>query len=176
MESLTKFSHPRRIRLGDRVQFLRGAVVLADPQGVIEIDDESTICRFVILQSLGGTIRIGKRTCVGDFSDLFGFSGGLEIGSDVLIATGCHLNPASHNFIDTKIPISKQGSSSKGIRIEDGVWIGAHVVILDGVTIGRGAIVGAGAVVTKDIPAYAIAVGVPAAVRAMRPGSETLPA
>lgn len=62
-----------------------------------------------------------------------------------------------------------QGNTSLGITIGDGVWIGAHAVVLHGVTIGKGAIIAAGAVVTRDIPAYGIAVGVPASIDRYRP-------
>ncbi len=85
----------------------------------------------------------------------------------------------SHNFSDPNIPINQQGLTCKGILIEDDCWLGTGVRVLDGVTIGRGSIVGAGAVVTKSLPPYSIAVGVPARVidrRDMRATSKSLAA
>lgn len=85
------------------------------------------------------------------------------IGPHVMLAGG------SHNFEDTSIPMRFQGGTTKGIILEDDIWIGANVVVLDGVRIGQGAIVGAGAVVTKDVEPYAIVVGNPARFIRFRP-------
>jgi galactoside O-acetyltransferase len=73
-----------------------------------------------------------------------------------------------HRFDRTDVPIHGQGVTSRGVVIEDNVWIGMNVSILDGVRIGNGSIVGAGAVVTKDVPANAIVVGNPARVLRFR--------
>jgi acetyltransferase-like isoleucine patch superfamily enzyme len=90
--------------------------------------------------------------------------GGLRIGNFVRIATHCVLVPANHGFDRLDVPIARQPVQALGITIEDDVWIGANSVVLDGVTIGRGAIIGAGTVVTKDVRPYAICVGNPARV------------
>ena len=164
IERFCQFAVRRNIHLGNKVKFLSGAVVLADLQGRIELNDDVTICRYSVVQSLGGKIRIGRRTCVGDYCSLYGFRGGLDIGEDVLMASGCRIVPSSHGIDDPALPIAQQPSTSKGIRILDGVWIGTNVVILDGVVIGEGAVIGAGAVVTKDVPARAVVAGVPAKV------------
>jgi acetyltransferase-like isoleucine patch superfamily enzyme len=66
------------------------------------------------------------------------------------------------------IPIKDQGFTAKGISIEDDVWLGAGVKVLDGVKIGTGSIVGAGSVVTSDLPAFSVATGVPAVVKKRR--------
>jgi acetyltransferase-like isoleucine patch superfamily enzyme len=80
--------------------------------------------------------------------------------------TGIYAN--NHNFADLTRPMNSQGVTSKGIVIENDCWLGTGVKVLDGVRIGRGSIIGAGAVVTKDIPPYSIAVGVPAKVIGQR--------
>lgn len=87
--------------------------------------------------------------------------GNVRIEKNCLIAPNCVLAGGNHIFSDTFIPINKQGVKSKGIIIEENVWIGASSVILDGVTIGEGSVVGAGSVVTKNIPKGVIAVGNP---------------
>ena len=74
------------------------------------------------------------------------------------------MRTAGHNFERADIPIRNQGHICKNIMIEDVVWLGANVVVLGGVTIGKGCVIGAGSVVTKNIEAYSIAVGVPAKV------------
>jgi acetyltransferase-like isoleucine patch superfamily enzyme len=91
-------------------------------------------------------------------------TGGLKIGNDVRIATHVVITPAGHVFDKKDIPIRLQGVEMKGIVIEDDVWIGANATILDGVIIGRGCVIGAGSVVTKSLPEYSVAVGVPARV------------
>jgi len=168
LEAHCQFGYPNRILLGSGVKFLRGAVVLADPNGRIEIGDRSTICRYSVVQSVGGIIQIGSDSLVGDFCNLFG-QGNLIIGNNVMIASGVRIVPNQHTFDDPLIPIGHQPCRSQGILIEDGVWIGANACILDGVKIGSGAIIGAGSVVTKDIPSYAVACGVPAKVIKYRP-------
>jgi acetyltransferase-like isoleucine patch superfamily enzyme len=88
--------------------------------------------------------------------------GNLTIGDNVLIAGHCLIIPANHVFTDINIPISNQGETKKGIIIEDNVWIGSGCRILDGITIGTGAIIAAGAVVNKDVLPNTIVGGVPA--------------
>jgi galactoside O-acetyltransferase len=86
----------------------------------------------------------------------------LKIGDDVLIATHTVIIPSNHNFSNVNIPIKDQGLSIQGIVIENDVWLGAGVTVLDGVVVGESSVVGAGAVVTKSIPPHTVAVGVPA--------------
>ena len=89
----------------------------------------------------------------------------VEIGEHCMFANGCFVTDASHRFDDPTLPVPWQGFTSKGpTRIGDNVWCGAHVVVTSGVTIGRRSVIGANSVVTKDIPPYSIAAGVPAKV------------
>ena len=90
---------------------------------------------------------------------------GITIGHSVLVSGNCYIGGGLYISDRLDIPMMDQGLYSKGpVVIEDDVWLGAGVVVLDGVQIGRGSIVGAGAVVAKDLPDYAIAVGIPADV------------
>lgn len=94
-----------------------------------------------------------------------------DIGNDVLIAPNVAILSRMHEFERTDIPMSLQGyRPEKGVVVGDDVWLGRNVIVLPGVNIGKGVIVGAGAVVTKDIPDYAIVAGVPAKVMKMRQG------
>lgn len=87
--------------------------------------------------------------------------GKYQIGNHVAIGPNCSIMGFNHRFDNVLELISKQGRSVLGIVIEDNVWIGANVLILDGVTIGEGCVIGGGSVVTKSIPAYCIAAGNP---------------
>jgi len=106
-------------------------------------------------------VKIGDRTSVNRNSMIMGV---VSIGEDCAIAPGCMIIGSNHVFNDNKISIKKQGLNRKGIKIGNNVWLGANVVILDGVNIGEGCVIGAGSVVTKSIPPNSIAVGNPCKV------------
>ncbi len=83
----------------------------------------------------------------------------------MLIAGNCYLGGGRYYIDRVDIPIMEQGVYTRGrLTIGDDVWLGAGAVVLDGVKVGKGCIIGAGAVVTKDLPDYSIAAGVPAKV------------
>lgn len=88
--------------------------------------------------------------------------GGIRIGNDVLIGPNVVIRAADHIFMDANRTISEQGHRTGNIEIGDDVWLGANVVVLPNVSVGKGCVVGAGSVVTKNLPAYTIAVGIPA--------------
>jgi len=138
-------------------------VELNSPKGIIRLGDKVTLGPAVIIESRGGQVQIGSRMGIGPFCVIYGH-GGLEIGSDCMIASHVVFVPENHCFDRLDVPMREQGGTRRGIRIGDDVWLATQVVVLDGVHIGKGAVVGAGAVVTRDIPEYAIAHGVPAKV------------
>jgi acetyltransferase-like isoleucine patch superfamily enzyme len=162
------FFKPSRITIGKNVKLHRGSMIISGTNDRVELGDLSALGRYAILQSAGGFISIGQDTTIGDFCNLYG-QGGLEIGSNVMIASGCRLTPHQHTFSSRKLTINKQPGESLGIQIGDGCWIGANVVVLDGVKIGLGAIIGSGAVVAQSVPAYEIWAGVPAQKIGERP-------
>lgn len=91
--------------------------------------------------------------------------GPTTIGKNVMMGPDVIIYTANHEFKLTNIPMIEQGFQKKRkVIIEDDVWIGARVIILPGVKIGRGSIIGAGAVVTKDVEEYSIVAGVPAKI------------
>ena len=122
---------------------------------------DTTIDHGAYIATFGGAITIGERCGVNPYAVLYGH-GGLVIGDDVLIATHAVVIPANHRYERLDLPISRQGVTCLGIAIEDGAWIGAHAVILDGVRVGAGAIIAAGAVVNRDVPSNVIVGGTPA--------------
>ncbi|MDQ3107200.1 MAG: acyltransferase [Actinomycetota bacterium] len=102
--------------------------------------------------------------------------GRVTIGNAVRIATGVVLVGENHVHTDTERPIALQGLTSEGVVVEDDVWIGANVTVVDGVTIGAHSVVAAGAVVTRDVEPYSLAAGVPARrIRDRRDPSRRLP-
>ncbi len=94
--------------------------------------------------------------------------GGIYIGSNVIIGHRTQIYTINHKFKQKNVPIRYQGSETKPVIIEDDVWIAAGCIILPSVTIGTGAIIAAGSVVTKDVQAYSIVGGNPAKLIRMR--------
>ena len=90
--------------------------------------------------------------------------GPLTIGENVMMGPNVHILTHTHNHHNVDIPMCKQGGEFRKVTIGNDVWIGLNVVILPGVSIGNGVIIGAGAVVSKDIPNYAVVGGVPAKI------------
>ena len=113
-----------------------------------------------MLRAFSGSIEIGENCTVNPYCILDG-GGGLIIGNGVRIAAHTVIVASNHNFSDPSTPIFEQGLSTKGIIIEDDVWLGSGAKVLDGVTICKGTVVGAGSVVTKSTEPYSVVVGVP---------------
>lgn len=121
-------------------------------------DKRSKIEYNVYLSNANG-ISIGKNCRINENV----FIQQATIGNSVLIAPNVAILSVSHNHENIQIPIIDQGDSEPNPPIiEDNVWLGRNVVVMPGIRIGEGAIVGAGAVVTKDVPPFAIVGGVPA--------------
>jgi len=137
--------------------------------GRIEIGRRSKIKRFTTIRSYDGIIKIGDRTSIGEQCVLYGH-GDISIGSNVILGPCVTLSASMHIYSSQAVPIRFQGETALGIIIEDDVWVGTRAVVLDGVTIHCGAVIGAGAVVTRDVPANAVVVGVPARILKFREG------
>lgn len=151
----------KRLVIGKNSYIDPSAVLNNSKGGIIEIGENCNVFENVIIATYGGNIRIDDHTSINPFCVLYGH-GNLTIGREVRIATHTVIIPANHIFTDLHTPIRLQGIEKKGIRIDDNVWIGAGVKILDGIRIGRNAIIAAGAVVTKDVAENSIVGGIPA--------------
>lgn len=140
-ENLT-FSGLGNIRLGNNVRLGKGCFITAT-DGFLEIGDNCAISPCAHIGADNGRIIVGKFCAIGP---------------------GCVLRSANHCFNDPDTPISHQGHLPGTIIINDDVWLGANCVITPDVTIGAGAVVGAGSVVTHDVEPWSIVGGVPAKV------------
>ena len=119
-----------------------------------------------------GPVVVGEKTDIGCNCILSSVTG-IFIGQSVLIAGNGYIGSGRYVADRLDIPMMEQGPCSKGpVVIGDDVWMGAGVTVLDGNRIGKGCIIGAGAVVTKDFPDYAIAFGTPASVKSYRDKSK----
>ncbi|HSH88949.1 MAG TPA: acyltransferase [Ramlibacter sp.] len=131
---------PWRLASGERVRIEHGA--------------------YIKLVGAQASVTLGDATFIGCGCEL-DISQALTIGSHVLIAPGCFITDHGHRHA-AGVHIDAQGVDARPVRIGNDVWLGARVVVLPGVTIGDGAIVGAGAVVTRDVAPGAVVAGVPA--------------
>jgi acetyltransferase-like isoleucine patch superfamily enzyme len=132
--------------------------------GPVTLGEQTVIRAGALLLPASGSIHIGCRSSINQYTVING-QGGVEIGRSVMVAAFVSIFAANHSFGNPVLPILEQGMDSKGgIVIEDDVWVGTHAVILDGVTIGAGSVIGAGAVVTKNVPAFSVVMGVPGRV------------
>ena len=121
----------------------------------------SIIEDFTTINNGVGHVFIGDHTLIG-IGDVI--IGPVEIGKNVIIAQHVVISGLNHEFESILMPISKQPIRKKTIRIDDDCWIGANVVITAGVQIGKHCVIAAGAIVTRDIPAFSVAAGNPAKV------------
>lgn len=153
----------QNVFIGDRV-----TIYEAD-DGEVALGDRVFVHQDSIIEvGMGGRVDIGTDTHIQPRCQLSAYKGALTIGRNVQVAPNCAFYPYNHATAAGQ-SIKQQPLQTKGgIVIEDDVWLGCGVIVLDGVRIGRGAVVGAGAVVTTDVPSNAIAIGAPARVIAAR--------
>lgn len=112
-----------------------------------------------LINNVMGEVTIGRSSLVGVGSVVIG---PVNIGRDVLLAQYVVLSGLNHSYASIEAPIRLQGVSVNPIVIGDGCWLGAKCIVLPGVHIGKNAVVAAGAVVTKDVPAFTLVAGNPA--------------
>jgi acetyltransferase-like isoleucine patch superfamily enzyme len=152
-------SNPDDVTIARNTHIGNGVRIL----GQVSIGENTKIRPHVLLDGRHGSISIGSNSSINDNCVIYGM-GGLVIGNDVRIAAHTVIVSGNHNFDDPDTPIRLQGVTFAPISVGDDTWIAANVTILAGVEIGNGCVVGAGAVVTKSLPAYSIAVGNPARI------------
>jgi acetyltransferase-like isoleucine patch superfamily enzyme len=155
--------HPHKIFIGDNVVIDDGCCL--DAKGTtnegITIGNGVFVGRNTILSCKNGDIVLEDEANVGFNVEIFS-AARVRVGRSVLIAAYTYLVGGDHLFDRVDVPVLHQGRTARGIDVGDHVWLGAHVVVTDGSTIGRDAIIGAGAVVVGEVPAFHIAAGIPA--------------
>lgn len=173
VRSFMLFGNPNRVKFGKKVKLvgkinfginvhirdyskIRGQNILIGDDVFIH---ENVLVRSNVKIHIGEKTTINKNTCI---------LANVIIGKHCSIAPNVVVVGSNHLFGDPSISIKSQGSELKGIIIEDDVWIGSNVTILDGVKIGVGSIIAAGAVVNKSVPPFTIYGGVPAKKIGMR--------
>lgn len=164
------------IEIGNQVSLLKQVQInaLGHPSNKVHIKDRVRLERGVDIRSLHNThIIIDENTYIGPYVIITG-TGDIKIGKNCLIAPHCGIFANNHIFADPTLTIEEQGTTRKGIIIEDDCWLGHNVTVLDGVIIGRGSIIGAGSVVNRDIPPFSIAVGTPAKIIRNRLDKQTV--
>ena len=124
---------------------------------------EGTTISELVKISDAGRISVGKASVIANRTNLEG-QGGITIGDFVLLGFESIILTTGREYRDPKVPIKFQQVEEKPVVIGNDVWLGTRVIVLPGVTIGDGAVVGSGSVVTKDVPPFTIVGGVPARV------------
>lgn len=157
------FIGARKIRLGHNVRLDRNVRIrCADGQVIIgdnvRVDQGAEIYCY---DDKNFVISNGVK--VGSYCRLSGH-GALFIGENCLLGPHVSVFTSNHVFEDPSIPICQQGFTAEGIVVEADCWLGAGVKVMDGIRIGKGCVIGAGAVVTKSLPPYSIALGIPARI------------
>jgi acetyltransferase-like isoleucine patch superfamily enzyme len=135
-----------RIKIGKNLQVADGAKIYVEPDSCLTVGD--------------GVFIGAQTTLIATFD--------LSIGSHSQIAHQVTITDNDHQFNDVSRPIVEQGFNKSKVIIEEDVWIGGHAVVLRGVRIGNHSVIGAGCVVTKEVPPYSVAVGNPARVISQR--------
>ncbi|MFD2574739.1 acyltransferase [Haoranjiania flava] len=148
-----KMGRGSRIRCNARVDVF--------PYNDFYMGERSIVEDFTVINNGVGEVLIGDNTIIGIGNVIIG---PVEIGNNVMLAQHIVVSALNHNYRNVDISPKEQGVDCKRVIIADNVWIGANSVITPGVSIGKHAVIGAGSVVTKNVPAYSVVVGNPATV------------
>ena len=159
------------VYLGDRV-----VVSFGSGGGPLELQNHVQVYGDSFLHTgSGGSLSIGEGTHIQVGCQIYAILADIRIGKKVEIASGCGFFCYDHGIIQGQLIMDQPLTSKGGINIGDGAWLGYRVTVLQGVTIGAGAVIAAGSVVVHDIPANAIAAGIPARVLRYRPEAANSP-
>ena len=159
-----QISPAEHIYCGKNVKFEDYTEIHGLASNGLKFGNDVTVSRGVMIRpssyygkDLGDGLEIGDNSSIGPYGYV-GCSGQITIGKNVMFGPKCSLFAENHVFEDTNSTIKSQGVSQKGIIIEDDCWIGSNVTILDGVRIGQGSVIGAGALISKDVPKNSVVI------------------
>ena len=155
------FLNPIKHKRGKNSRICRYTRIDVMPFNNFALGDNSTIEDFCTINNGVGDVLIGDRCRIGMSNVIIG---PVTIGNDTILAQNIVMSGLNHGYEDITIPPHNQKVTKHKITIEDEVWIGANVVVVAGVTIGKHCVIAAGSIVTKSIPPYSVVVGNPAKV------------
>ena len=158
MEYQTYLMEMETVEIGQNCFISPLAHIFAEPGRKISIGDNTFIAADCTLH---GPLSIGNEVAINHHCILDGGRAGIVLHDQVRIAAYCHLYAFDHGM-ELDRPIYQQPVTSKGIKIGQDVWLGAHVGVKDGISIGQHAVVGMNSMVTKDVEAYHVVAGNPA--------------
>jgi len=129
-----------------------------DCSPLLKIGRGTRISSFCKIKAIDGPLQIGRHVSIGTHCFIAADAAGVIIGDYTLLGPGVMIIGNNYRYDRIELPIRKQGTTSTGIVIGDDVWIGANATVLDGVRIGKGCVVGAGAIVRENLPDYTVAI------------------
>ncbi len=151
-----------KLIIGNNVQFRSGIEIRAHQNSTIHIEDNVRLDRGIrLLSANSALIKIGAGTRIGLYT-VFNGGDSIEIGKQCLISGFCYLQTSMHKFEKMDLPVQEQGYKHLPVVLKADVWLGTHVVVLPGTTLGKGTVVGSNAVVTKSFGDNKVLAGVPA--------------
>ena len=166
----------KNISCGRGVTIGDNAYIDALSKGGITIGNNVSFGRNCQIECTGVLRELGESLVIEDgvgiaANAFIAVRGNVRIGKNCIFGPNVRIHSENHNFEDKDVPIRLQGATRKGVIIGEDCWIGSGVTILDGVNVGKGCIIAAGAVVNKDVEDYAIVGGVPAKLIKYRGGN-----
>ena len=165
--SKIQFGH--KIKVGSGFNLMEYATLNALSYDGVEIGNNFTLGKYAIIECTGVLRNVGNSLKIGDNVGInhycfIGVRGNVTIGNNVIFGPRVNVFSENHNFDKLDIPIKHQGVTKEDTIIGNDVWIGANVSIMPGVRIGNGCVIAAGSVITKDVPNFSVAAGVPAKI------------
>jgi acetyltransferase-like isoleucine patch superfamily enzyme len=164
IDSSVSFEYPEKISVGDNCEIRKGAILngrSTENMGIV-LDTGVHIHEYAYLDAYGGSIYLGKNVRIGHHSIIAGH-GGVVFGNNSGVSGLSYVIASEHVYTDSSKP-HVETQTKKGIHIGENVWGASGIIICDGVRIGDNAVIGAGAVVRKDVPENAVVLGNPARV------------
>jgi acetyltransferase-like isoleucine patch superfamily enzyme len=156
-----------KISCGRGVSIGQGSYINALSKNGIVIGNNVSFGRNCQIECTGVLRELGEGLAIGDgvgiaANAFIAVRGNVSIGKNTIFGPNVKIFSENHNYSNVDVPIRLQGDNRKGVKIGEDCWIGANAIILDGVTIGNGSVIAAGAVVTKSVDDYSVVAGVPA--------------
>jgi len=145
-----------------------GCVISIGAEAKLILGERNTLYPHVVIRLKAGWIETGREVSFGPGVKIYETRGGLRIGDHCMIAAGVCISGVQHGLDDPSRPMREQPVQALPVVLEEDVWIGMNAVIQPGITIGAHSVIGSGSVVTRSIPAWSIAHGVPCRVQRQR--------